>query len=47
MSLDKEMSANIKYENDQTKIKFAESNGYKVIELWSSATIEENISKIK
>jgi len=39
-------SADSKYNFDQKKNKFAETQGFKVIEIWSSDTYEESLKKI-
>lgn len=41
------MTADEKFENDQRKIKFAEKQGFKVLEIWSDDSVEYNISIIK
>lgn len=38
------MSAEDKFEKDQGKIKFAEKQGFKVLEIWSDASVDENIN---
>lgn len=41
------MSADEKFEKDQAKINFARKQGFKVLEIWSDSTPEENIKIIE
>jgi len=41
------MKADEKYNYDQIKIKYAEKHGFKILEIWSDETVEDNINIIK